>query len=203
MARRRNLVALALLAVVAVGVVAAFLVLRDSDEDDRGLAAFSTRGRPIEMDIPRRLGPWGKLTGEAVLISERGQTRFLRLPRDDESSCWATAEQRSGFWSLTGYICEGDFIRFPDPKRPVMVIGRISIDPAARLVNYERFVGFAADGVKRIGIIDAEDRLIQVTGVVENTFFTPGPLSGVKRLAALDATGEIIWRGDEVPLPDE
>jgi hypothetical protein len=203
MDRRRAVVALAVLAVIVLGVLAAFLLLRDGDAEDRGLAAFSTRGTPIEMDIPENLGPWGKVTGEAVLIAERGEIRFLRLPREDGSSCWATAEKRSGFWSIIGFSCEGDFLRFPDPKRPVIATGRVTMDPAKRLMSYDRFIGFAADGVKRIGVIDAQNRVIGVTDVVDNTFFAPAPLTEFKRIVALDAAGEIIWRGAEVPVPTE
>jgi catechol 2,3-dioxygenase-like lactoylglutathione lyase family enzyme len=200
---RRTLVGLVGLGVVLLGVVAAFFLLRGEDEDDLGLAAFSNRGTPIRMQLPENLGPYGDVTGETILMAERGGLRFLRLPRKDGSSCWATAGRRGGFWSITGYSCEGDFVRFPDPRRPVMVLGRITIDPAQRLTNYQQFVGFAADGVKRVGVIDAEDRLIQVTGVTGNTFFTPDPPQGVKRLAALDAAGQVIWRGPEVPQPTE
>lgn len=204
MERRRSLLVLGLLvALVLVVAVAGVVLLRDDGESDLGLAAFSTRGTPIRMEIPETLGPWGDVTGEAILIAERPSLRFLRLPRKDGSSCWATAEQRSGVWSLTGFTCEGDFVRFPDPKRPVMPIGRISIDPVKRVWNYEAFAGFAADGVKRIGVLDANGRLVEVARVAKNTFLADEPPQGVKRLAALDAAGEVIWRGDEVPQPDE
>lgn len=54
-----------------------------------------------------------------------------------------------------------------------------------------------------MGVIDEQDRLIQVSGVTSNTFFAPDPPQRVKRVAALDAAGEVIWRGGEVPQPDE
>lgn len=203
MDRRRAVVALAVLALVVVGAVAAVLLLRDGGDEDQGLAAFSTRGTPVDMEIPKQLGPWGKVTGEAVLIGERENVRFLRLPREDGSSCWATAESRSGFWSLTGFACEGDFLRFPDPKRPVMVVSRQQGDPVTRLFSYDRFEGFAADGVRRVGVIDAEDRVVAVAAVRRNVFSTPEPPAAFKRLVALDEAGEVIWRGAEVPQPTE
>jgi hypothetical protein len=199
---RRTQVTAALVVLIAFGVAAAFFLLRDGSEENSALAAMSNRGTPIEMEIPERLGPWGDVTGEATLIAERGDIRFLRLPRKDGSSCWATSEEASGFWSITGYACETGFVRFPDRERPVMVIG-IQQAVGNRLISYQRFAGFAADAVKRIGVIDAQNRLIQVTGVVDNVFFTPEPPEEIKRVVALDATGEIIWRGPEVPLPDE
>jgi hypothetical protein len=202
MAGRRNVVALLVLAAVAVGVAAAFVALRDGDEDS-GLAAMSNRGTPIEMAIPERLGAGGRMAREAILIAERGGIRFLRLPRTDGSSCWATGERRSGFWNLTGFRCETGFTRFPDPKLPVMVVGGYRVLPGTQFIVYDYLAGFAADGVKRVGVIDAQDRLIPVTAVLGNLFFTPRPPDRVKAIAALDGAGEIIWRGGEVQLPDE
>ena len=203
---RRTLVALIVLAVVLVGVLAAFLVLRDGDDgSETALAAFSTRGRPIELAVPERYGAPNspKFTGEAVLIGERGGLRFVRLPREDGSSCWATSERRSGEWQLTNYACETGFLRFPDPERPVIVVGRLTVLPGTQSMVYDSFAGFAADGVRRIGVIDEQERLIQVTGVVDNVFFTPTPPDRIKAVAALDAAGEVIWRGGDVPPPDE
>lgn len=201
----RRLVAVLILAVIALGVVAAFFLLRDGSDEDSGLGAMSTRGRPIEMAVPERLGRPNdpKLTGEEILIAERGGIRFLRLPREDGSSCWSTAEHRSGEWQLTNYGCETGFTRFPDPKQPVMVVGRLQIRPGTPLMSYDSFAGFAADDVARIGVIDSEDQLIEVTSVVDNVFFTPDPPGLVKHVAALDAAGEVIWRSAGVQLPDE
>lgn len=203
----RRLVAVSILAVIALGVVAAFLflVLRDGSDEDSALAAMSTRGRPVEMAVPERAGrpDSPKLTGEAVLITERGGIRFLRLPREDGSSCWCTAEHRSGEWQLTNYGCETGFTRFPDPEQPVMVVGRLQIIPGTQSMVYQSFAGFAADGVKRIGVIDEQDRLIEVTSVVDNVFFTPRPPGRVKAVAAIDEAGEVIWRSAGVQLPDE
>lgn len=203
---RRRPVALIVLAVVLLGVLMAFLVLRRGDDNsDAALSAFSTRGRPIQLAVPERYGGPNspKLTGEANLVGERGGLRFVRLPREDGSSCWATSETRSGEWQLTNYVCETGFARFPDPERPVIVVGRFTILPGTQYMVYDSFAGFAADGVKRIGVIDAEDRLIQVTQVVDNVFFTPTAPGRIKAVAALDVTGEVIWRSGGVQLPDE
>lgn len=191
-----------MLAVIVFGVLAAFLLLRD-DSKDRGLSAMSNRGRPIEMEIPARLGPWGKPTGEVILLAERGNVRFLRLPNEDGTSCWATGERRSGFWNLTNFNCETGFVRFPAPERPVMVVARQQANPIAETIVYDAFAGFAADGVKRIGVVDAENRLIEITNVVDNVFFTPDPPESVRYVTALDEAGEVIWRSEGVQRPDE
>lgn len=59
---------------------------------------------------------------------------------------------------------------------------------------FASFAGFAADDVKRIGVIDVDDRLIPVANVVANVFFSPQPPPELKAVAALDEAGEVIWR---------
>ena len=194
--------AAAIVAVILLGAAAGAVLFRGGGDDDRGLSAFSNRGTPIELAVPQLLAAKPRVTGKAILIEERNGIRFVRLPREDGSSCWGTAEQLSGAWSVTNYACETGFTRFPDERRPVMVMGRLEIrqngDDATSA--YQSFSGFAADGVARIGVLDRRNRLIEVTDVVENIFFTPEPSQDVKRVVALDSAGEIIWRGAEARI---
>lgn len=202
----RRLLAVLLVVVIALGGLAAFLLLRDGNEEtDPALAAFSTRGRPIQIAVPERYGAPNspKFTGEALLIGERDGIRFLRLPRVDGSSCWTTSERRFDEWQLTNYGCEFGFVRFPDPKRPLMIAARIQGVPGTQLINYESFAGFAADAVKRVAVIDENERLRPVADVVGNVFYAPKPPTRAKAVAALDEAGEVIWRGGEVQSPVE
>jgi hypothetical protein len=189
-------------ALIAAG---AYVIFRDGDGVDESLGAFSNRGRPIAMSVPERVGPpsWPKLTGTPILIAERSGLRFLRLPRVDGSSCWATAERRSGLWQLTNYGCDVGLGRFPDPGQPVMVVGRLEVLPELQLMVYRSFQGFAADGVKRMAMIDAEDRVVPVADVVENVFYADEPLDRAKAVVALDESGEVIWRSAGVQQPVE
>jgi hypothetical protein len=195
-----------LIAVVALGASAAVLLLwDDSGGVDKALARFSNRGQPIGMAVPERLGlpSWPKLTRRAILISERDGLRFVRLPRVDGSSCWATAERRSGLWHVAHYSCETGLGRFPDPKQPIVFIGVVEPQLDTRLFVYRSFQGFAADGVKRVAVIDRKDRVVPVADVVDNVFFAAKPPEDAKTVAALDEAGEVIWRGPGVQLPDE
>lgn len=203
MSPRRSQVAAVLVVVIGIGVLAAFFLLRSDDGDDAALSTMSNRGSPIEMEFGVRISAdEAKPTGEVVLLAERAGLRFLRLPRTDGSSCWAIGERRSGLWQLTGFNCEAGLTRFPDPKQPVMTVGRLQISPVNQRMNYLSFAGFAADGVKRVAIVDGDDSVIPVTNVVDNVFFTPTPPQEVKTVAALDAEGKVIWRGAGVPPPD-
>ncbi len=201
----RRLVAVSILAVIAVGVVAAFFLLRGGSEEDSGLAAMSSRGRPVEIAVPERIGAPNSplLTGEAILVGERAGFRFLRLPREDGSSCFAYSELRSGDWQLLGLSCETGFQRFPDPAQPVMTVSGLQLFPGEQLFVYDTVAGFAADGVKRIAVIDAQDRVMPIAEVVDNVFYSDGPEDRVKALAALDESGEVIWRTAAIPPPDD
>jgi hypothetical protein len=202
---RRAAAVLALVLTLALVAGGVLLFRDDSGGIDESLAAFSNRGRPIEMAVPERVGPpsFPKLTRKAILIAERRGLRFLRLPRVDGSSCWATAERRFGLWQLTNYGCDVGLGRFPDPKRPVLIVSQLEVLPETALTAYHSFQGFAADGVKRVAIIDARDRVVPVADVVGNVFYAARTPDRAKAVAALDEAGEVIWRGGAVQLPDE
>ena len=144
-----------------------------------------------------------RLTGEALLIGERAGFRFLRLPRDDGSSCFAYSERRSGDWQLLGFNCETGFQRFPDPAQPVMTVRGLESIPNTQILVHNAVAGFAADGVKRIAVIDAQDRVVPIAEVVDNTFYSTGQGDQVKALAALDEADEVIWRTAPIEPPDE
>jgi hypothetical protein len=199
-----------LLAAVAAGIallaaIGGFLLLSDSDDKDGPLATMSARQRSVVMAVPERIGLPGSplLTGEAFLIGERAGLRYLRLPREDGSSCWANAELRSGEWQLIDFSCEVGFQRFPDAEQPVLNVSRFQIIPGTQFIVYEAISGFAADGVKRVAVIDEQDRVVPIAEVVGNVFYGDVRSDRVKTLAALDAAGEVIWRSAPVPLPDE
>ena len=202
---RRTLVVAALSAVVLIAAGAAFLLLRDDGGEVYSLGVMSTRGRPFAMPVPEQLFMPGspKTTGEALLIAEREGLRLVRMPREDGSSCWGTSEHRSGEWQLTNYVCETQFNRFPDPTSPVLVLSRGGFVPGTQLRTFEAFNGVAADGVKRVGVIDGQDRLMPMADVRRNAFYAEAPDDSIKAIVALDENGEVIWQSAPVPLPDE
>jgi hypothetical protein len=198
--------AVVLVALVGAGaLVAALLLLRGSEEEDGALATMSARESPVEIPLPERVGLPNSplLTGEAFLIGERAGFRFVRLPREDGSSCFAKAEFRLEEWQLIDWSCEVGLQRFPDRGQPVMTVSRFQILPGTQFITYDTISGFAADGVKRIAVIDGQDRVVPMTNVVGNVFHSEGPSDRVKALAALDETGEVIWRGAAIQPPDE
>ena len=203
MTRRRTFVALALVGLVAVGVLAAFLI-RDGD-DEAAFATLSALERPFEMPVPASLGlpSSPKTTGQAFFLAEKDGVRFVRLPREDGSSCWGTSERRSNEWQLTNFVCESQFGRFPDSESPVLLLARGGILNGTDLMVYESFLGLAADGVANVGVIDEQDRLVPMADVDGNAFSGDAPDGRVKSVVALDEAGEVIWRSPPRTPPDE
>jgi hypothetical protein len=202
MSRLRLAVLLGVAAAIT-GVGATVLLLR-GDGVDPALSRLSITGRPVEMAVPENLGPFaGDLTGEVELIAERNDLRFLRLARAEGGWCYATADRRFGDWGLTEYACQTDANPFPSPEVPVINVGRFAGTRDPELLDYIQFAGFAADAVKRVGIIDKNDRVIPVADVVDNVYYAPTPPTGAKRMVALDEDGKVIWRSAGVQRPVE
>lgn len=203
MTRRRVFVALAVGGLIAVGVLAAFLI-RDGN-DEAPFATLSAQERPFEMPVPASLGlpSSPKTTGQAFFLAERDGIRFVRLPREDGSSCWGTSERRSNEWQLTNFICETQFGRFPDSESPVLLLARGGVLYGTDLMVYESFLGLAADGISKVGVIDEQDRLVPMADVEGNAFSGDAPEGRVKSIVALDEAGEVIWRSPPRTPPDE
>jgi hypothetical protein len=203
MTRRRTFVALAVVGLIAVGVVAAYLI-RDGD-DEAAFATLSAQERPFEMPVPASLGlpSSPKPTGEAFFLAERDGIRFVRLPREDGSSCWGTSDRRSNEWQLTNFICETQFARFPDSESPVLMLARGGVLYGTDLMVYESFLGLAADGISKVGVIDEQDRLVPMADVDGNAFQADAPDGRVKSIVALDEAGEVIWRSPPRTPSDE
>ena len=204
MTRRRTFVALAVVALIALGMLAAYLLLRGGD-DERAYATISAQEQPFEMPLPTTLGlpSSPKTTGEAFFLAEKDGIRIVRVPREDGSSCWGTSDRRSNEWQLTSFICESQFGRFPDAESPVMLLARGGFLSGTILMVYESFIGLAADGVAKVGVIDEQDRLVPMADVDGNAFYAEAPEGRVKSVVALDEAGEVIWKSPPRTPPDE
>ena len=204
MTRRRTFVALAVVALIALGMLAGYLLLRDGD-DEPAYATISAQEQPFEMPLPTTLGlpSSPKTTGEAFFLAEKDGIRIVRVPREDGSSCWGTSDRRSNEWQLTSFICESQFGRFPDAESPVMLLARGGFLSGTILMVYESFIGLAADGVAKVGVIDEQDRLVPMADVDGNAFYADAPEGRVKSVVALDEAGEVIWKSPPRTPPDE
>ena len=184
--------------------LAGYLLLRDGDVEP-AYATISAQEHPFEMPLPTTLGlpSSPKTTGEASFLAEKDGIRIVRVPREDGSSCWGTSDRRSNEWQLTSFICESQFGRFPDAESPVMLLARGGFLSGTILMVYESFIGLAADGVAKVGVIDEQDRLVPMADVDGNAFYAEAPEGRVKSVVALDEAGEVIWKSPPRTPPDE
>jgi hypothetical protein len=84
-----------------------------------------------------------------------------------------------------------------------MLLARGGVLYGTHLMVYESFLGLAADGVSKVGVIDEEDRLVPMADVERNAFFADAPEGRVKSVVALDEAGEVIWRSPPTTPRDE
>jgi hypothetical protein len=195
MARR---VAAALVVLSALGVVGA--ALSTPTESGDSFTSLSNRGTPTTLELPRRGHfPGLQLTGEAFLIAEREDRRFYRLPQAGGPPCWATSTLHRGNWRVGSMSCQ-QRPGFPSREFPLQDFSPIEASLERPHPHYMWLSGIAADGVKQVAVIDADNRVVPATDVVDNVYFTKDlPKGDFFGLAALDRDGRIVWRSSPVP----
>jgi hypothetical protein len=195
MARR---VAAVLLALAAVA-VAAGVLLTQGDDEVPTFTTVSNHGKPSKLELGRMTHMGGPgITGEAFLIAQREDRRFYRLPQVDGQPCFATARRIRGTWRLGSMTCQHR-PQFLSRAFPLKDFSPIEMSLERPHPHYMWLAGIAADGVARVAVIDADNRVVPAADVVDNVYFTNElPEGDFFGLAALDGDGEIIWRSSPV-----
>ena len=178
---RRTAVAAAL-AAAAIGLPA----LAFADEIG-ALFGFSNEGTPVptsgspftqdsrlnqamqELDFPSRLH----------VLTERDGVRFYAARRANGAFCFAV--------DLDGRKAVGCSVApaFPSPQRPIVDFSRFS--------KGARIVGFAADGVSTIALIDGSGETIATAPVIDNVYAATNTRPGAVGVEALDAQGAVVY----------
>ena len=190
--RSRRRVLLATLAAAAVAVPAVAFA-----GDLSGLLGFSTQGQPVAASDT----PFSKISGlnEAMgelgfpstlqLIATRDGISFYAARRADGHVCVAI-DAAPGADGQKGVGCDlGDpslpgTPAFPSPERPIMDFSRFS--------GGARLMGFAADGVARVDLLDAAGNVIDSAAVIDNVYADANPPAGAAAVEALDSSGAVI-----------
>ena len=185
LARRRVLAAA--LAATAISVPAAAFA-----GDIGGLFGFSTRGAPVATGDT----PFAQVTAlnaalddlgfpaTMELLARREGVSFYGARRSDGRFCFAVD---SGARQAVG--CDNGSpsgAAFPSVQRPIIDFSRFS--------GGARLVGFAADGVASVALIDASGATIASAPVVDNVYAevnVPADGAGVE---ALDSQGTVVYR---------
>jgi hypothetical protein len=168
------------------------------------LAAVALRSEPAPLSTVSNRGqrantgfqPQGRgapLFTQGFLLAKRGGWEFFRMSTTDGWSCWGVGTTYPEGDSVSSFGgCEPDG-RFPSAERPLLDFSTVEQDE--RHPRLLRLVGFAADGVAQVGVIDGDDRVVPAARVFDNVYFAETLPSGdFYRLAALDRNGRIIWR---------
>jgi hypothetical protein len=182
--RRRRLLAAALAAAL-IGVPAVAFA------DDIGeLLGFSTQGQPVttsdtalsqasalnaamqELGFPSTL----------QRLDQRDGIGFYAGRRADGTLCLAI--ERTDGKGGVGCVLGGP--SFPSPKRPILDFSGFS--------EGVRLVGFAADGVASVSLLDAAGAVIATAPVVNNVYANTNPPTGGVAVEALDRNGTIVYR---------
>ena len=89
--------------------------------------------------------------------------------------------------------------QFPSRKYPLQDFSPIEMSLERPHPHYMWLAGIAADGVEKIAVIDADNRVVPAADVVDNVYFTRTlPKGDFFGLAALDRDGDIVWRSSPV-----
>lgn len=205
-ASRRSLPALtALIVGIAFGALTTTFAVAQSDPtraDAKSLSRISTKGTLVQLtprsqsalDFSRRQ-PGGldspQSTGQARLMAKRGTAAFFRILLADGNACFYTGRsvEESGTYELGGGSCWT-----PAPRFPILDLSPIQADGPGGF-QVLQIQGFAADGVKTIGVADARGDLVAEVAVKNNVYkITAYPPGGVVELRAYDGGRNVLQR---------
>jgi hypothetical protein len=168
---------------------------------------FSNRGTPDapgaeQLNNVRVADRLGLQPGSTMRLAERSGFVFHSVRGKDQRQCFGISSGASAKSELTTLMClsaDGP-AAFPSPSRPVLDFSPVMGRDGSTHVYFPSLMGFAADGVAEVGVVDLEGRT-HATPVEANVYFTEN-LANVpaQALVALDAGGKVVWRRD-VRLP--
>jgi hypothetical protein len=196
--RRRVLVAMLAAAVAVPAIVFA--------GDIGGLFGFSTQGQPVATSET----PFSQASGLNEAMSELGFPSTLQLIATRAGISFYAARRSDGYVCVAVDAAPGSPAHkavacdlgnpslpnnpaFPSPERPIIDFSRFS--------NGARLVGFAADGITTVDLLDATGNVIASAPVSDNVYAGANPPAGGTAVEALDADGAVIYKRnfDEAP----
>jgi hypothetical protein len=187
------LVAAAILAVLVVGSALAL----------SGRLGGLFHGTPVNDITPRErfLLTEFDMNGKVELIAKRNSSAFYVIRRSDGRLCYSIGEIRKnltpaqiqGRMRFGGASCMDPRV-FPSRAMPVLNYSYYSYqrgDAESRLVGLQ---GFAADPVRRIGVIGRDNRIVFSVPVEDNVYSAGRKgIAGGRGIVALDANGKVLW----------
>ena len=189
-APRRSTPRLVLAAAVAATVISVPLSAFAGDISD--LFGFSTQGHPVAMSDT----PFANVTALNAALQELGFPSTMQLLHRREGISFYGARRSDGTFCFAVDSGAGQAVgcdngspsgaAFPSAERPIIDFSRFSAGA--------RLVGFAADGVASVALVDASGARIASAPVVDNVYADVDPPAGAVGVEALDPRGTVVYR---------
>lgn len=169
---------------------------------------FSNRGTADAPDAQllnnlRVADRLGLEPGTTVRLAERSGVIFYVVRGEDQRRCFGySAGPDVQSETFTALQCPRE-PPFPSPRRPVLDLSPLMGREGSADVSIPKIIGFAADGVAEVGIVDQQGRR-HMTSVESNVYFAEnlGDVRAATQIA-LDAHGDVVWRRDVRPARTE
>lgn len=198
---RRLLVAGVSIAIAASVIPAAALSGRLTslfDLSNRGTADVPEAQQLNSVRVADQLG---LQPGSTIRLAERSGVGFYTVRGEGQTQCFGIRSGPAADSTFTTLTCQSpdDAAPFPSPSRPVLDLSPIMGQEGNTRVHLPRMIGFAADGVAEVGVVDADGH-IHTTPVQANVYFTEDFADfPAQAMVALDAQGEVVWRSELGP----
>jgi hypothetical protein len=150
------------------------------------LFGFSNEGTPVRTSA----SPFAQDSSLNQAMQELGfPTRLQLLTERDEVGFYAARRENGAFCfavDLDGRKAVGCAPAFPSPQRPIVDFSRFS--------KGARIVGFAADGVSTVALVDPSGATIATAPVIDNVYAATNTSPGAVGVEALDSQGAVVYK---------
>ena len=175
---------------------------RLSAEERRMFASLAT-GKPVLRTQPNspQLRHLGREVSVRLLANRDGYTFYVvELKGRRPGRCFATgrAWKPELFGSMSCPL-PGVKDQFPSAAQPLMDFSAFDLRHGPP--QLQRLAGFAAVAVKKVGLLGHGGKVVATIPVVNSTYFSTVPRSGVEAIVALDAAGKRVYC-EPIPVPD-
>jgi hypothetical protein len=162
-------------------------------------------GTPVNDLTPSErfiLGEELGANGRVELLATHGSRTFYVVRKARDELCYAVGERRANLtpaqlelrsrFQAIGCMAKGVF---PSRRLPVLDFSSYRLRPGDRLPGtLARLEGFAADPVRKVGVIGPDNGIAYTAPVQDNTYSAGSAnVAGARGLVALDEHGKPLW----------
>ncbi len=159
----------------------------------------SNAGNPVS--VPGRVAALLEGVGaraELRRLAARGPLAFYSAPGDSAGLCYGVGAVSTGGLAVVG--CprpDSARLNFPSNETPILDLSGIEREQDGTLYLLE-LAGIAADGITKVGMIDANGTL-HSADVVDNVYYSDLPRVPASAVVGFDSDGNEVFRSQMVP----